>query len=384
MLRTDGMLFARSTGMGTKANSRRRGARRVEVRIPFTCARDIAFGVSLRAPRRRVRRGERIRRWASAANRTALVLVTIAAPMLTVAALPDLFRAGSALLRTDAALIGPLTAPETPRTLPVSRSLTTVVSPDPPRLRAHIVVPGDTLLSIAARFGITPQTLAFDNGIVDTSQIRAGQALIVPPFDAAIHILQADDTIADVATRFGLDPATVRAVNRIAADDSDATEGRALLLPMPDARYPGFRLRVSDPPRVLAPRLRWPTDGVITQLYSPAHQGVDIAAPTGTPIVAVDAGTVSGVGWRGPGGLAVCVYHDWGLETCAYHASTVFVEVGERVRSGERIAAVGDTGITSGPHVHWEARTNGALVDPLTYAPQTATASAVGGATGSP
>ena len=56
------------------------------------------------------------------------------------------------------------------------------------------------------------------------------------PFDAAIHVLRADDTIADVATRFGLDAATVRAVNRIAADDRDATEGRALLLPMPDAR----------------------------------------------------------------------------------------------------------------------------------------------------
>ncbi len=370
--------------MQTATRSRRQRARRIEVRVPFTCTRDVAFGVTLRAPRRRVRRAERVRRWASAANRTALVLVTIAAPLLTVSAVPDLFRAGSALLRADEALIGPVAAPGTPRTVPAARGITTVISPDPPQIRAHIVGAGETLLSIAATFGITPQTLAFDNGIVDTSQIRPGQALIVPPFDAAIHVMQADDTIGSVATRFGLDAATVREVNRIAADDSDATEGRALLLPMPDARYPGFRLRVSEPPRVLAPRLRWPTDGVITQLFSPAHLGVDIAAPTGTPIVATAAGTVSGVGWRGPGGLAVCVYHDWGLETCAYHVSAVFVEVGERVASGERIAAVGATGVTSGPHVHWEARTNGALVDPLTYAPQTATASAVGGATGSP
>jgi len=157
-----------------------------------------------------------------------------------------------------------------------------------------------------------------------------------------------------------------------------------LLVPMPDGRYPGFRLKVSDAPRVLAPRVRWPTEGVITQLFTPAHSGIDIAAPYGSPVVATDAGTVSAVGYRGPGGLAVCVYHDWGLETCAYHTSEVFVEVGERVADGQRIAAIGLTGVTSGPHVHWEARTNGVLVDPMTYAPATKAVIRVGGATGSP
>ena len=82
-------------------------------------------------------------------------------------------------------------------------------------------------------------------------------------------------------------------------------------------------------------------------------------------------------------GLAVCVYQDWGLETCAYHLSSTYVEVGERVVAGQAIAAIGLTGETTGPHVHWEARTNGALVDPLTYAPAVAKP-VVGGPTGSP
>jgi murein DD-endopeptidase MepM/ murein hydrolase activator NlpD len=77
------------------------------------------------------------------------------------------------------------------------------------------------------------------------------------------------------------------------------------------------------------------------------------------------------------------VYQDWGLETCAYHLSATNVEVGERVVAGEQIAAIGMSGVTTGPHVHWEARTNGALVDPLTYAPPV-TKPVVGGATGSP
>ena len=93
---------------------------------------------------------------------------------------------------------------------------------------------------------------------------------------------------------------------------------------------------------------------------------------------------MSAVGWRGDGGIAVCIRHDWGLETCAYHAAATYVEVGERVVAGQRIAAIGTTGVTTGPHVHWEARTNGALVDPLTYAPLTATKPVVGGATGRP
>ncbi len=76
--------------------------------------------------------------------------------------------------------------------------------------------------------------------------------------------------------------------------------------------------------------------------------------------------------------------HDWGLETCAYHTAAVSVEVGERVVSGQQIASVGSTGVSSGPHVHWEARTNGVLVDPMTYAPETSATMRVGGATGSP
>jgi murein DD-endopeptidase MepM/ murein hydrolase activator NlpD len=126
-----------------------------------------------------------------------------------------------------------------------------------------------------------------------------------------------------------------------------------------------------------------PVAGAITQFLQGAHTGVDIAAPYGSPVVATDAGTVSDVGWRGPGGLAVCVYQDWGLETCAYHLSSTYVDVGERVVAGQSIAAIGSSGESTGPHVHWEARTNGALVDPLTYAP-VVTKPVIGGATGSP
>jgi murein DD-endopeptidase MepM/ murein hydrolase activator NlpD len=308
------------------------------------------------------------------------------APIATVAAAPELERIG--------ALAIPAPRPpthEAARFVAVPRSavrarrvLVTEVRQDPPALRAHVVAPGETLFSIAAQYDITPQTLAYNNALADTAELRPGQPLVVPPLDAAIHVVQEGETLPEIAARFNVDPDAVRALNRVAYEPADVTPGRVLLLAVPDGRYPGFRLRVSDAPRVFAPRLRWPTEGIVTQLFSQGHTGIDIAAPYGSPIVASDSGTVSGVGVRGPGGLAVCIYHDWGLETCDYHTSAVNVELGERVVAGQRIAAVGTSGVSSGAHVHWEARTNGVLVDPMTYAPDAATVIRVGGPAGHP
>src|SRR5207247_3680408 len=113
-----------------------------------------------------------------------------------------------------------------------------------------------------------------------------------------------------------------------------------------------------------APRIRWPTEGIVTQLFSQIHTGVDIAAPYGSAVVASDSGTVTEVGWRGPGGLSVCVLLDWGLEICDYHLSAPQVELGERVIAGERIASGGSWRVSSGLPGHWEAQTNGDVVDP--------------------
>jgi murein DD-endopeptidase MepM/ murein hydrolase activator NlpD len=313
-----------------------------------------------------------------------LYVFAAVAPIATVAAGPHLARL-AALTRVTPPVVVSAAQDDPARPLVRARgSLTTTISDDPPALRAHVVRSDETLLSIASQYGIAPQTLAYNNGIADTADLHIGQSLIVPPFDAAIHVVRQGETLAGIASYFGVGVDAISPADRSTFEATDDTPGRLLVVSVPDARYPGFRLRVSESPRVLAPRVRWPTDGVITQLFSSGHPGVDIAAAYGSPVVATDAGTVSAVGMRGPGGLAVCIYHDWGLETCAYHASEAFVEIGERVVSGQRIAAIGLTGVTTGPHVHWEARTNGVLVDPMTYAPSTTAIIRVGGATGSP
>jgi murein DD-endopeptidase MepM/ murein hydrolase activator NlpD len=307
-------------------------------------------------------------------------------PIWTVIAAPELERLGALVLAKPeppaVALSSPITAE---RAVVIGRGApVTSLRKDPPGLQIHAVVTGETLLSIAATYEITPQTLAYNNGIKDTSELRPGQSLVIPPIDAAIHVVRDGDTVAEIAASFGADADTVRSVNSVAFEPADVTTGRVLLIPMPEGQYPGFRLVVKDAPRVFAPRIKWPTQGIVTQLFNGGHTGIDIAAPYGSPVVASDSGTVTAVGWRGSGGLSVCILLDWGLEVCDYHLSATNVELGERVVAGQRIASVGSSGVSTGPHVHWEARTNGVLVDPMTYAPAGANAVRVGGATGSP
>lgn len=112
-------------------------------------------------------------------------------------------------------------------------------------------------------------------------------------------------------------------------------------------------------------RLIRPAAGDIAQFMQGSHTGIDIAAPIGSLIVAADDGVVGAVGWMPNGGNRVCVQHAAGLESCYLHTSAALVSVGERVARGQPIALVGMTGLTTGPHVHWETKLFGRLVDPL-------------------
>ena len=97
------------------------------------------------------------------------------------------------------------------------------------------------------------------------------------------------------------------------------------------------------------------------------HAGVDIAAPTGTPIRASAGGTVAIAGWVGGYGNYTCIQHGGGIATCYGHQTSIGVHVGQHVRQGQVIGTVGCTGHCFGPHVHFEVRVNGTPVDPMGY-----------------
>jgi murein DD-endopeptidase MepM/ murein hydrolase activator NlpD len=121
-----------------------------------------------------------------------------------------------------------------------------------------------------------------------------------------------------------------------------------------------------------------PTQGWLTSAFSSMrehpilhiarpHEGIDVVAPMGSPIEAPAAGVVTDAGWESGYGNTVTIDHGYGLVTKFAHASKLLVKTGQRVSRGQRIALVGNTGLATGPHLHYEVHVNGRPVDPLRY-----------------
>jgi murein DD-endopeptidase MepM/ murein hydrolase activator NlpD len=121
-----------------------------------------------------------------------------------------------------------------------------------------------------------------------------------------------------------------------------------------------------------------PTQGWLTSAFSSMrdhpilhvarpHEGIDVTAPMGSPIEAPAAGVVSDAGWESGYGNTVTIDHGYGIVTKFAHASKLLVRTGQRVQRGQRIALVGNTGLATGPHLHYEVHVNGRPVDPLKY-----------------
>lgn len=97
------------------------------------------------------------------------------------------------------------------------------------------------------------------------------------------------------------------------------------------------------------------------------HQGLDIAAPMGTTVQAASGGTVISAGWYGGYGNYILIDHGGGMATGYGHLSQIFVSAGQQVQKGQAIGAVGSTGMSTGPHLHFEVRMQGKPTDPAAY-----------------
>jgi murein DD-endopeptidase MepM/ murein hydrolase activator NlpD len=228
---------------------------------------------------------------------------------------------------------------------------------------------GEDLLAFAARLGVSPGAVAERNGLAPPYPLDPGRPLLVPegaappggrvPGAAATSDASSAPTPVGGATTAGAPPHAE--LRRAALAQLPELLARAEIRPPDD----GFAWPL-DGPRRITSAFGWRAISVGGNRY---HQGLDLGAPTGTPVRAARAGTVVRSGWIGAYGYAVYVRHEGGFETRYAHLSQRLVAVGEVVRRGEAVGRVGSTGASTGPHLHFEVRRDGRALDPLAVLP---------------
>jgi murein DD-endopeptidase MepM/ murein hydrolase activator NlpD len=238
----------------------------------------------------------------------------------------------------------------------------------------HVVRRGETLWRIARTYGITPDDLMESNGISDPRAVPAGMELFVP---GATHVLE-------VAPAPEPEPTAGRAADPAPGPTPDAAAPRlpapaAGALPVPARALPAPHRDADEPAPGPPPaaggsgRLAWPLNGALVGRFGvrdgDRHDGIDLAAPEGTPVLAAEDGVVLWVGSQAGYGQLVILRHAGGLLTLYAHASDILVRDGEKVRRGQAVARVGRTGRAEDARLHFEVREGTRPRNPLLYLP---------------
>jgi murein DD-endopeptidase MepM/ murein hydrolase activator NlpD len=224
----------------------------------------------------------------------------------------------------------------------------------------HTVERGQTLWRIARTYGLTLQQLAEVNDLPDPTLLRVGMRVWVP---GAKELRRVEPASVASASKESSKPAV--------GVTPKAPPGASAVRHEPE--HAGD-VEAGEPKVALEPgRLLWPVKGILTSRFGvrdgSMHDGIDVAAPKGTPIVAADDGEVLWTGvQRGYGNLVILKHFD-GLVTLYAHNDAQLVLAGDRVRRGQEIARVGETGRATGPHVHFEVRRERMPRNPLFFLP---------------
>jgi lipoprotein NlpD len=219
----------------------------------------------------------------------------------------------------------------------------------------HRVGEGENLYRISLRYGVTPDAIARANGINDVRSLRVGQELVIPSGVRSEEVSSA--TASLVVSSSSVRPEADEGPRGSGDEErrGPPRQGRG----MPPLSRESFGKG----------NLEWPLRGVLYGRYGrrgrEVHDGIDLAAPLGTPVQTAAPGLVLFAGEQRGYGLIVVVEHKDGLVTLYAHNRDLRVKSGQKVREGQVLSTVGESGKTSGPHLHFEVREHGKAVDPL-------------------
>ncbi|MBI4872329.1 MAG: M23 family metallopeptidase [Candidatus Riflebacteria bacterium] len=288
-------------------------------------------------------------------------------------------------------------------------------------LEGYVTSGGDTVASLAGRYGLDGDALSVLNGVAADAALPAGTRVTLYRGDFVIYAAESGESLDDIARKFGTDALLLTVCNHCKSTTMDGGErlfipqgileraGEAaiedspasdiVIAPQPDkssslaqAEKPSRSARsrknrsrrhekvlnfAEGGPSAIAGQMMWPTQGKVTSRFGWRHHpilnrmrfhcGVDISAPAGSPIRAVAPGRVIFTGWHGASGRTVVVRHANNLISLYAHCSSIQAHVGETVSVGEPIARVGSSGRATGSHLHFAMERGKTPVNPLKY-----------------
>jgi murein DD-endopeptidase MepM/ murein hydrolase activator NlpD len=242
----------------------------------------------------------------------------------------------------------------------------------------YTVQEGDTLFSIGQKYKISADAIRYINNLADADTISIGQVLSIPPISGIIHKVKSGDTLATISKLYDVPSQAIADFNYL-TDLSSLQLGSELVIP--DAKIPQVAQAPSSQTTLEQVQLpsgfkkgwcRWPSSSrIITQYFSWYHSGLDIATSWFSampPIFACAGGKVIRAGWDPTGyGIMVMIDHGNGYQTLYGHLSKLKVSYGDYVNAGEQIGIMGNTGRSTGPHLHFEVRRGTVRQNPLNH-----------------
>jgi murein DD-endopeptidase MepM/ murein hydrolase activator NlpD len=227
---------------------------------------------------------------------------------------------------------------------------------------------GDSVSKIAAAHAVSMDAIIASNGISNARRLREGETLRLPNMDGIPYTVKQGDSLSKISAAQGVPLEAILDANDIQTDT--ITRGMVLFIP-------GARMRSEDLKMALGDLFIYPIRGRLTSPYGwrddpisgvrRFHAALDLAAPIGVPVKAAMDGRVSAAGINATYGKYIILSHSGGYQTMYAHLNAFSVRQGDYVDQGVKIGEVGNTGYSTGPHLHFAIYKNGKALNPLDF-----------------